>query len=152
MSGSNLFKKIGVMPWLMLIAVLAFPLVLNALEALCNPATQIRNFQIKAIASGSDCQVEIEGDQVFLKIPDVMAQPNDDVCLKTANVFHAICSLDPKIVLYVSRLTPKILWNGSGSERDSGENRIENHWIPSARNPMTLEWTRQLIDYDKWER
>jgi hypothetical protein len=147
----SILKRIGAMPWITLIAVLAFPLALNALEVLANPATQIRNFQIKWIAGFAESLVQIKGDSVFLKIPDSLAQPDDDVCRRAAQVFHDICSLDPSIVLYVSRLTPKIVWNGSG-DRDSGENFIDYNWIPSARNPMTAEWTRQLVDYDEHER
>ena len=136
------------MPWIIVAAVLAFPLALNALEVLANPATQIRNIQIRMIAAKADSTVQIEGDSVLLKIPNSLATPDDQTCLRAAHVFHAICSLDPKIILYVSRLTPGITWIGSG-DRDSGENHILDHWIPSARNPMTVEWTKQLIDYDE---
>jgi len=148
----SLFKIIGWPVTTIAAALILFPLGLNALEVLVNPATQIRNLQIKAIAFNSDCQVEIEGDQVLLRIPDAMAQPDDDTCNRTARVFHAICSLDSRIVLHASRLTPRLIWNGSGPDRDSGEDRIADHWIPSARNPMTVEWTRRLIDHDEWER
>ena len=147
----SIFRKIGPMPWIITMAILAFPLALNALEALANPAIQIRNFQIRWIAGQAESMVQIEGDSVFLKIPDSLAQPDDETCRRATQVFHDICSLDPSIILYVSRLTPKILWNGSGT-LDSGENFIDRNWIPSARNPMTVEWTRQLIDYDEWER
>ena len=147
----SVLRKIGPMPWIIAMAVLVFPLALNALEVLANPATQIRNFQIKWIAGEAESMVKIEGDQIFLKIPDTLAQPDDDTCRRAAQVFHDICSLDPRIILYVSRLTPKIIWNGSG-DRDSGEDFIDYNWIPSARNPMTVEWTRQLIDYDEHER
>ena len=147
----SVLRKIGPMPWIITIAVLVFPLALNALEVLANPATQIRNFQIKWIAGETGSMVEIEGDQVFLKIPDSLSTPDDQTCYRAATIFHAICSLDPRIILHVSRLNSKTTWNGSG-DRDSGENFIDRNWIPSARNPMTVEWTRQLIDYDEWER
>jgi hypothetical protein len=141
----SLFKTIGWPMTTIAIALALFPLSLNALEILANPRTQIRDFMVKRLARSNACEVRIEGDSVFLFIPDSLATADDLTCHRAATVFHSICSLDPEITLYVYRLTPRVTWKGSG-DKDSGENRIFDHWIPSARNPMNLEWTTHLVD------
>jgi len=128
-----------------MLAILLAPILINGAIILQSPAEFIRNYQIETIAENTGSHIKIIGDSVFLKIPDKYAGGTDNSCANAALLFHSICSLDKNILLHVSRLSPPSYWIGSGS-LDSGENRIYDHWIPSAVNPMTIAWTKTLSE------
>jgi len=61
-------------------------------------------------------------NKMIIRIWGELITGTDGACETAAGLFHGLCSLDPKMVLHV-----------------------QGEWIPSLRNPMTLEWTRHLI-------
>lgn len=102
------------------------------------------------------------GAQLHHLSPDikfaVIAIP-DDLCDRerryaAVKLFHELCTLGgPKMELTVYRINPVYVVIGSyAGDRDSGEIIEEKHpGIPSAKNPMTLEWTTKLVNGDPYE-
>jgi hypothetical protein len=88
----------------------------------------------------------------------VIAIP-DDLCDRerryaAVKLFHRICSLGgPELELTVYRINPEYVFIGNpADDRDAGELFEEVHrGIPSEINPMTLAWTRELVNGDPWE-
>jgi len=130
-------------------ALILFPLAMSALEVLANPSNQIFTMRVQRAAWAYQARVIVnpETKHVILRIPDFLATGTDAACAKAAELFHFICSLDPRVILQVYRINPKIIFNGKydPGTKDSGEQFKQIHWIPSKVNPMTLDWTRELI-------
>lgn len=89
-----------------------------------------------------------------IAIPDALTNNTDTGCYQAAQLFHRICSLGgPELELTVYRINPEYVFIGNpADDRDAGELFEERHpGIPSERNPMTLAWTRELVNGDPWE-
>jgi len=73
-----------------------------------------------------------------------------------SQLFLKLCELGgPKMELWVERIHPVVSLNGAWSPetKDSGEQWVEDYYrdIPTARNPVTLEWARELVKRDPFE-
>ena len=73
-----------------------------------------------------------------------------------AKLFLQLCELGgPDMELWIERIDPEVKMNGAWSPdtKDSGEQWVEDYYvgIPTARNPVTLEWARKLVRDDPFE-
>ena len=134
-----------------LIACIAFPLAINALEIIANPKDQIFKIRAHNIASnyGAVISAMVPNKTITLRIPPSLCIPTDTQVEKAAILFHELCSLNPKLLLYVYEMLPRQTFNGNWNPetKDEGEQFINIHSIPSRVNPMTLAWTKRLVDY-----
>ena len=134
-----------------LIACIAFPLAINALEIIANPKDQIFKIRAKTIASdyGAIISSMVPHKKIILRIPQSLCIPTDIQVKKAAQLFHKLCNLNPKLLLYVYEMHPRQIFNGhwDPSTKDGGERFINIHHIPSRVNPMTLAYTSKLISY-----
>ena len=83
----------------------------------------------------------------------------DDLCTReyrhaAIQLFHRLCEFGvPKMELQVWRINPVFVFTGGPADtKDAGEMWEETHpGIPSAVNPMTLQWTTRLVKGDPYE-
>ncbi len=144
-------KKLFIPFLTIIIACIAFPLAINALEIIANPKDQIFEIRAHHIASnyGATISTMVPHKSITLRIPPSLCVPTDMQVETAAQLFHELCSLNPNLLLYVYEMFPQQALNGAWdpSTKDNGEQFIEIHDIPSRINPMTLKWTKKLISY-----
>jgi len=89
-----------------------------------------------------------------IAIPDDLTNDTDTGCYQASQLFHKLCTLGgPRMELQVWRINPVHVFTGGPADtKDAGELWEERHsGIPSAVNPMTLQWTTRLIQGDPYE-
>ena len=142
-------KKLFIPFTTIIIACIAFPLAINALEVLANPKDQIFKIRANLIASeyGAIISTMIPNKYIILRIPPALCIPTDSQSLKAMQLFHKLCSLNPNVVLQVYEMSPRQIYNGfwDPETKDEGEQFINVHHIPAAKNPMTLAWTSRML-------
>ena len=103
---------------------------------------------------GARITAMVPGKTINLAIPDKLTNETDMGCYQAVQLFYKLCLLGgPDMVLKVFRINPeRIPIGGSRGDLDEGERFTEVHkGIPSAKNPMTLDWAEILINGNTFE-
>lgn len=130
--------------------------IFTALDSNASFEDDFFTIRAKAIASEYDAIVTtiVPGEVINLAIPDSLTNDTARGIHSAVRLFHRLCTLGgPNMVLEVFRMYPEYEFIGGAPDTlDAGEMFREVHrGIPSSKNPMTLEWTTELINGDPFE-
>ena len=131
--------------------------ILTALDPHTSLAQDFQWMKAEAICREYGAQLHhLSPDNRFMTIaiPDDLTNDTDTGCYQASQLFHKLCTLGgPRMELQVWRINPVYVFTGGPADtKDAGELWEERHsGIPSAVNPMTLQWTTRLIQGDPYE-